>query len=152
MHTLTNRAKTFRAELTDENWEKYVETEGLRAREIVLTLAGQTIEHRRRLSDPYPMPSDDELRADYTKSCVVSALAESAYSHQIGRWLQGGAISQSMQAIISGAVATALAALSTNGLPDDFRSRAVAHCEEMRAFETRCANRSDMIVTQLEVR
>lgn len=149
MQNLINRAKTFRVELTDENWAKYVASEGERAREIVLTLAGQTIEHRRRLDDPYPMPSEDELRADYTKSCAVSALADSAYSHTIGRWLQGGAISQTMQAIIAGAVSMALAELSLHGLPADFRARAVSHCEEMRAFETRCANRSDMIVTEL---
>jgi hypothetical protein len=54
-----------------------------------------------------------------------------------------------MQAIISGAVATALAELATNGLPEEFRARAASHCEEMRAFETRCANRSDMIVAEL---
>lgn len=149
MQTVINRAKTFQVALTDENWAKYVASEGDRAREIVLTLAGQTIEHRRRLSDPYPMPSEDELSADYTKSCAVSALADSAYSHMIGRWIQGGAISQSMQAIISGAVAKALADLAMHGLPDDFRARAVTHCDEMRAFETRCANRSDMIVTEI---
>ena len=64
-------------------------------------------------------------------------------------WIEGGAISQSMQAIIAGAVAEALAELALHGLPADFRARAAAHCEEMRALETRCANRSDMIVTEL---
>jgi len=86
MKTLTNRKQTMRVELTDENWAKYFASEGGRAREIVLTLAGQTIEHRRRLANPCPMPDDAELRADYTKTRAVQALADSAYSHQIGRW------------------------------------------------------------------
>lgn len=149
MYTTTNRAGTIRVEMTDEQWAAYVSQYGTRAREMVLTLAGQCVTHRERERIPVEYPTHAQIEQAYITHCGDVALLDRYGNSGLQRRMAGGMLSDGALAAIASGEKQARIEIERDGVPAEFAQRERAEVDRIRAFETRCAHRTDMTVIEL---
>lgn len=149
MYTTTNRAGTIRVELADECWGEYVAQYGARAREMVLTLAGQCVEHRKIERIGADVVTDAEIEAEYIRDAGNRALVDRYGMSGLSRRLAGGMLSDGAEALIAAGEESARMEIRASGVPREFAEGKRKHVVEMHVFQTRCAHRSDMTVIEL---
>ena len=147
---LTNRAQTIRVTMTPDQWSNYVTKYGPRAREMGLTCAGQTVEHQRREREPLVTPTVAEIAREYVRAAGERALIDVYGLAGLTRKMAGGLLSDGALATIGAGEREARIEIEQNGVPDEFAARLRGEVVESRAFDTRCAHPTDMIVEDLE--
>jgi hypothetical protein len=95
------------------------------------------------------LPTGADIAREYVREAGERALVDRYGINGLTRKLAGGLMSDGALATIEAGETAARNEINYSGVPSEFADRLRKCVTERREFETRCAHRADMLVTDL---